>query len=385
LRTDSTTSRVALVANWDWVLFNFRLPVARALRERGCDVILVCPPGRYTGEFTREGFAWVPWPLERRSTNAFKELASIWRLAAIYRCYRPRLVHHFTIKPNIYGSIAAVTCRVPAIINTFSGLGYLFSEHRRARVLRTLVAPGVRWASRRGRTWTVFQTEEDRTRVIGMGWAVPERSLVVAGSGVDLGQFRVAREQTQNPPMVVLAARLLVDKGIAEFVSVARRLKEKGVTARFVVAGGPDSGNPSNIATDVLVMWGREGVVHFVGHQPKMHELLQQASIAVLPSYYAEGVPKFLLEAAATGLPIVATEGPGSRRVVQHGVNGFLVPKRDITALADAIERLLGDPALRRAFGAHSRKVAEGHFDQNQVVADHLAFYRRAGLALEPR
>jgi glycosyltransferase involved in cell wall biosynthesis len=384
LRTDSTTSRVALVANWDWVLFNFRLPVARALRARGCDVILVCPPGQYAGEFTREGFAWVPWPLERRSTNAWKELVSIWRLARIYRRYRPHLVHHFTIKPNVYGSIAAVACRVPAIINTFSGLGYLFSEHRRARLLRMLVAPGVRWASRRGRTWTVFQTEEDRTRVIGMGWAAPERSLVVAGSGVDLEQFRVAREQTQNPPMVVLAARLLADKGIAEFVSAARRLKERGVTARFLVAGRPDPGNPSNIAADILAMWEREGVVHFVGHQPKMHALLQEASIAVLPSYYAEGVPKFLLEAAATGLPIVATEGPGSRRVVRHGVNGFLVPKRDIAALADAIERLLGDPALRRAFGAHSREVAEGHFDQNQVVADHLAFYRRAGLALEP-
>jgi glycosyltransferase involved in cell wall biosynthesis len=209
---------------------------------------------------------------------------------------------------------------------------------------------------------------------------LPERAIVITSIGVDTKKFRPNHEfllnNHEHPIVVLMAARLLWDKGVREFVEAARVLKARGLQVEFWLAGKPDNGNPMCVPEEFLKEWREEGLVNWLGHRDDMPNLLQQVDIAVLPSYH-EGVPRFLLEAAACGLPLVATDIEGCRVVVREGVNGFLVPPRNPTALADALERLLQDPSLRRRMGQASRHIAEVEFDERKVLAKWLALYER--------
>ncbi len=194
-------------------------------------------------------------------------------------------------------------------------------------------------------------------------------------SGVDTRRFSPCQDGHSSTPVVLMASRLLWDKGVGEFVQAARHLRARGVEAQFWIAGAPDEGNPACLPDNVLIAWRREGVVEFLGHRSDMPELLRQASIAVLPSYH-EGLPRFLLEAAATGLPLVATDIEGCRLVVRDGLNGLLVPPKDSHKLAEAIRTLLKDPPLRWRMGKASRAIAESKFDEKKIIAQSLAVYR---------
>ena len=185
-------THVALVSHWDWVLYNFRLPLARRLRARGLDVTFVSPRGDYVDALQGAGFGWLPWPLSRRGMNPLGETASLLRLAALYRRHRFVAVQHFTIKPILYGSLSAAMARTPAVINTFTGLGFLFSDDRRARGLRRLVFPLLRRLLHRGSTHTVFQNQADRARLVSDGLVPVERTHVIPGSGVDVKKFMPA-------------------------------------------------------------------------------------------------------------------------------------------------------------------------------------------------
>lgn len=369
---------VALVAHWDWVLYNFRLPLARRLRDLGAEAVFVSPPGRYVPLLERAGFRWAAWTVERRSLNPLGEAVSVVRLAHLYRRERFGAVHHFTIKPVLYGTLAACLAGVPRVINTFTGLGFLFSEAGSARGLRAAVLPLLRWALHRNAVVTVFQNLEDRDRFLSAGLLPISQSRVIAGSGVDVARFAPAPPAT-GLPVALLAARLLWDKGVAEFVDAARRLRAWGVEARYWVAGEADPGNPKSIAVEQLTRWAEEGPVEFLGHRADMPALLRQVHVAVLPSYH-EGVPKFLLEAAAAGLPLVASDIPGCRAVVQPEVNGLLVPPRNPEALAAALARLLRDAGLRQAMGAAARATAVERFDERQIADRYESLYREVGV-----
>ncbi|MCA1707438.1 MAG: glycosyltransferase, partial [Actinobacteria bacterium] len=214
-------TKVALVAHWDWVLHNFRLPVARALAERGYEVVLVCPRGRYSDGFAQHGFRWVEWGIRRRSLNPFREWRSVRSLTRIYREEAPDVVHHFTIKPNLYGSIAARDGGVNKVVNTFTGLGFLFSEDRKARVIRPLVQPVMQWAFRYKGLWTVFQNADDMLRMQGLGLADPDRCVLIEGTGVDTDRYK-PRSKEPSTPVVLMAARLIREKGVADLVEAAR-------------------------------------------------------------------------------------------------------------------------------------------------------------------
>jgi glycosyltransferase involved in cell wall biosynthesis len=377
-----------LVANWDWVIYNFRLPLARSLRDHGYEVVLVFPYGKFLERIRREGFRCIHWPLDRGSLNPLRDGRALWQLARIYRRERPDIVHHFTIKPNLYGSLAArwsgfnhQRAGPSAVINTFTGLGFMFSDHPKARLLRPGLIPLLRYALHGPRTWTVFQNDWNRTFFLQRGWVPASRSTVIVGSGVDIHRFRPAAvEQGEGPaggPVTVLmACRILWDKGVGEFVQAARMLRQKGVPVRFRLVGGLDPGNPAHVPEERVRAWVREGLIEWLGPRDDMPELLRSAHVAVLPSYH-EGAPRFLLEAAATGLPLVATDIEGCRTVVRHGENGFLVPVRDASALAEAIERLACDPALRERMGRASRAIAVDAFDEAKILAQWLALYRR--------
>jgi glycosyltransferase involved in cell wall biosynthesis len=373
-------AKVLIVAHWDWVLYNFRLPLARALREKGFEVVFVCPYGEYVPKLKEEGFRWIHWAIVRRSLNPVRELIAILHLASIYQREQPQIVHHFTIKPNFYGSIAALLARRDKVINTFTGLGFLFSEHPLAIGLRSSVLPLAKLAFRASKGWSVFQNRQDLETCLRLRLVLPERVVVIDGSGIDTRKFHPNHDSPpdnhEHPTVVLMAARLLWDKGVREFVEAARVLKARGLQVEFWLAGKPDNGNPMCVPEEFLKEWQEEGVINWLGHRDDMPNLLQQVDIAVLPSYH-EGVPRFLLEAAACGLPLVATDIEGCRVVVREGVNGFLVPPRNPTALADALERLLQDPSLRRRMGQASRHIAEVEFDERKVLAKWLALYER--------
>jgi glycosyltransferase involved in cell wall biosynthesis len=373
-------AKVLMVAHWDWVLYNFRLPLARALREKGFEVVFVCPYGEYVPKLKEEGFCWIHWAIVRRSLNPVRELIAILHLASIYQREQPQIVHHFTIKPNFYGSIAALLARRDKVINTFTGLGFLFSEHPLAIGLRSSVLPLAKLAFRASKGWSVFQNRQDLETCLRLRLVLPERVVVIDGSGIDTRKFHPNHDSPpdnhEHPTVVLMAARLLWDKGVREFVEAARVLKARGLQVEFWLAGKPDNGNPMCVPEEFLKEWREEGLINWLGHRDDMPNLLQQVDIAVLPSYH-EGVPRFLLEAAACGLPLVATDIEGCRVVVRDGVNGFLVPVKDPYALADAIETLIKKPELRRQMGIASRKLVEAEFDERIILNKWLALYDR--------
>jgi len=329
--------------------------------------------------------------------NPVSELAAVWRLARIYRAERPVLVHHFTVKPIIYGTLAArLAARAPTptrsglgksdgprphVINTLSGLGFLFSDQRSARVLRAVLLPALRYCLHGRDAWTVVLNPEDKSACVRLGLCDAGRlATMQSAMGVDVFVFspdgRPESADGVRVPVVLMACRLLWDKGAAEFVDAARLLREAGVVAEFWMAGAPDPGNPRCIPQTVVDGWAREGVIRWLGHRDDMPELLRQADIAVLPSYH-EGLPMSLLEAAATGLPLVATDIPGCRPIVKDGENGFLVPIRNAAALAAAVARLIRDPSLRRRMGRASREIAEREFAESVVLGQWVSLYRK--------
>lgn len=373
----ASVTKVALVAHWDWVLHNFRLPVAKALADRGYEVLLVCPRGRYTAGFAEEGFRWIDWAVQRRSMNPVVEWRAVLSLTRIYREEAPDIAHHFTIKPNLYGSIAARRAGVGHVLNTFTGMGFLFSENRKAQVIRLLLKPVMRRMFRSHVSWTIFQNLSDMRLAQKLNLVRPGRSVLIEGTGVDIRRFTPDSSRSSEVPVVLMAARLIREKGVSDFVHAARILRERGVEATFVVAGERDLGNPSSISQHEIDAWATEEEVEFLGHVDDMPALLARADIAALPTYYPEGLPRFLLEAAATGLALVATDIPGCREIVRHGVNGLLVPPHAPQRLADAIARLVQSEELRRRFGSASRSMVEQRFNEADIVRRYLEVYER--------
>jgi glycosyltransferase involved in cell wall biosynthesis len=366
-----------LLANTDWFLYNFRLDSARRLAALGHQVVLASPAGKYAARLEQEGFTWREVALERRGMNPLREAASIWGLLQLYRREKPDLVHHFTIKCVLYGTLAGRLAGVPAIVNSLTGLGYVFTGQNSLRrtLAQGLVGLWYRVALRK--TWTIFENPDDQQSFLQRGWADPERSFVILGAGVDTGVFSPQPEPERAQPVVTLPSRLLWDKGVGEFVEAARLLRGRGCRAVFRLVGDADPGNPTCIPEETLATWRAEGIVEIEGWQEQMPAVYADANLICLPSY-REGLPKTLAEAAASGRAIVSTDVPGCRHVVRDGENGLLAPAQDAAALAERIETLLTRPALRRQMAANGRKLAEEYFASPKIVAATLRVYAQA-------
>lgn len=362
--------KVILFANTDWYLYNFRLPLAHAIRAQGNEVVLLSPPGNYVKRIEDAGFHWKEFSIERSSTNFIKEGLSLLRLRKLYMRERPDLVHHFTIKPVIYGSIAAGLAGIPVIVNSITGLGTVFAG--RHKILKILISNLYRIVLRW--TWVIFQNPDDQSVFLENKWVNAARVALIRSSGVDTKQFSPSPEP-KGIPVVILPARLLWDKGVGEFVEAAQILKKRGVDARFVLVGSTDTGNPSTVPFETLKKWQEKNLIECWGWQENMVETYHQATLVCLPSYYKEGVPKTLVEAAACGCAIITTNTPGCREIVRHGENGLLVPARDPLALADALQSLIADPSMRRKMGKAGRKIAVQEFDVRNVVRATLEWY----------
>lgn len=359
----------------DWYFVSHRLPLAVAAQLAGFDVAVATREGPSADAIRSAGIRLVPFVLSRRGGNPLWEVGALWNL---YRREQPDLVHHVALKPVMFGALAARLAGVPAQVNAVAGLGWLFTT---SRGFVRLVRPALRWLLARlldrPHSVTIVQNPEDRTLLEQSGVAA-ERLRLIRGAGVDLQIFHPLPPPPE-PVCIVLAARMLWDKGVGEFVEAARRLDEAGVSARFLLVGDPDPANPSSVPESTLRSWDGQHGVEWRGREEDMPSALQAAHIACLPSY-REGLPKSLLEAAACGLPIVTTDAPGCREVVLDGVNGLLVPVRDAAALAEALEKLIIDGALRRRMGAQSRARAVEEFGMENVITQTLAVYREACL-----
>ena len=369
--------KILFFANTDWYLYNFRLPLACYLRDQGHEVVMLSPPGSYVAHLQAAGFRALTVPMQRRSLNPVRELALHSHIRRLYARERPDLVHHFTIKCVVYGSLAARLARIPARINAVTGLGHVFTSHSvKARLLRPPVRALLRLALGGSNSRLILQNSDDlatfqQTRLIG-----PAQIRLIRGSGVNTARFQSApRPVAATPCKILLATRLLWEKGVGEYVAAARQLRQEGIAAEFLLAGDPDPGNPTSVPLEQLAAWRQEGSIILLGHVDDMAALWPQIDIAVLPSY-GEGMPRSLIEAAACGLPLVTTDAPGCRESVEHDTNGLLVPPRDSTALAAVIRRLCLEPKTRQRMGQASRAKALAEFDERLVFEKTLAVYR---------
>jgi glycosyltransferase involved in cell wall biosynthesis len=367
---------IALFANTDWYLYNFRRTLAAALREAGHDVLLISPPGPYGERLNALGFRWIAAPMTRRSLNPLREAAVVLWLRKVIRRERVRLVHGFTIKCAVYGSLAARLAGVPRV-SAVAGMGYVFtSDDRAARVLRPFVRTLMRFALG-GRGGRLILQNPDDVALFERGGLVDPRSIrLIPGSGVDCTRFAPAASGSPGDRFrVLLATRLLWDKGVREFIEAARQVRAAGRPIDFLIAGEPDPGNPAAVPIPQVREWVEAGLVQWLGHVDDMPALLRSVDAVALPSY-REGLPKTLIEAAACGLPLVTTDVPGCREVVTDGRDGLLVPARDSAALAAAVSRLHDDPVLRARLGAAARQKALTTHDERMVIARTLAVYR---------
>ncbi|MBA3698000.1 MAG: glycosyltransferase family 4 protein [Planctomycetes bacterium] len=367
--------RLLFVDNLAEHFCSHRLPLALAAKTAGWTVQVATPLSSAVAQIREAGLEHHPIAIDRRGLAPHAELASMLALRRLFTEQRPDLVHLRTIKPVIWGGIAAGMAGVPAVVAHITGLGYAFlARGPRAAALRSVLSPLYRLALAHPHVRVVFQNQDDRMRFTKMGVISRRRTVLVRGSGVDVRRF-VPRPEPEGHPVVVFPARLLWDKGLAEFVQAARRLRRDGCTARFVLVGDVDLGNRASVTAGEVESWVREGVIEWWGHRSDMPEVYAQARIVCLPSYH-EGLPKSLLEAAACARAVVTVDTPGCRDAVEHGRTGLVVEPRSVDELAHALGSLLADPDRCRRMGILGRERILAGFSEEQVVAETLAVYR---------
>jgi glycosyltransferase involved in cell wall biosynthesis len=366
-------------ANTDWYLYNFRLSTALQLKLRGAEVVMLSPPGSYGARFAEHGIRWVTLAMNRASLNPLREAWALQQLVRILQAERPDLLHNFTVKCAVYGALAARVAKVPAVVNAVAGMGYVFTSNRlKARALRPVVKLLMRNTIGGGHSRLIVQNPDDAEALTASRLVSPLKIRLIRSSGVDTFRFCPPPQHVPRPRTlrVVLAARLLWEKGIREFVEAANLLKQQGRDIQFFLAGTPDSGNPSAVGLSDVQDWQDRGLVTWLGHVDDMPALLHSADVMVLPSYYREGVPKCLIEGAACGLALISTNLPGCREVIErHGVDGLHVEPRNANALAALLARLDDDRELLRQLGDCARQKALAQFDERLVIESTIAVY----------
>lgn len=370
-------ARILYVATEDWYFLSDTLPLACAAKAAGHDVWVATRANGSHEAIIKAGLNFTPLArMSRSGIGALSESRSIGELRRIYRRIGPDLVHHIALKPILYGAVAARGLASLATVNSVMGLGYVFtSDSLKAGALRPFMALALRHALSRPRSMTIVQNSDDLAAVSVLAPAAGSKFALVRGSGVDHRRFAPVPEP-EGDPVVVLPGRLLRDKGVYEFVAAARLLKNAGVRARLALVGEPDAGNRACVRRDEIARWVCEGTIEHWGFRSDMPEVYRAATLVCLPSY-REGLPRVLIEAAACGRALVATNVPGCREAVLDGENGWLVPPRDTEALARALKAAILDPLRRREYAAAGRALVEAHFTADKIIAETLDIYAR--------
>jgi glycosyltransferase involved in cell wall biosynthesis len=372
------TLKILFVVNDARFFVSHRLALADRIRSAGYEVHLATPTTGFDSAIRAIQSASIsvhPVPIDRQGINPIQDLIAFLALVRVIRFVRPHIVHNVTVKPILYGSLAARIVGVHSVVNAVSGLGRLFVGGTWLTRMRSWVVTLLyRAAFAASNVRAIFQTEDNKGAFLAARIVGENKSVVIEGSGTDLDCFN-PDAAPENPPTVLMVARLLRQKGVREFVHAARMLRARGLKSRFAIAGDT-ADNRDALSKPELDDIRREGIVELWGWCDDIPRAIARASIICLPSYH-EGVPKALLDAAAAGRPAVATRIPGCKAVVRDGVTGLLVPPRNSTALAETIERLLLDAKLRCQLGRNARRIAEERFGIDRVAQLTLAFYRQ--------
>jgi glycosyltransferase involved in cell wall biosynthesis len=383
--TQSSEHHVAIISPYARTVVSFRGSLIRELIGCGCRVSVLAPDftPQIRAEVAQLGAAPVDYPLDRTGLHPFRDLFTLWSLWKILRDIHPTIVLAYNIKPNIYGALAGWAARCPSRIAWITGLGHYFTETRvgglRKTVLQGLIQTLYRFALKTCNT-VCFQNSDDKAEMVQRRLVSSSKAVVVGASGVDLCEWLPA-PPILEPITFTLAARLLREKGIVEFAEAAQRIKHRYPNTRFLLLGGMDT-NPGALREHEVRQWAEAGILEWHGHVPDVRPYFAQTSVYVLPSY-REGVPRSTQEAMAMARPVITTDAPGCRETVVDGVNGFLVPPRDVDALVRAMERFILQPDLIIQMGQASRKLAEERFDVHKINQRILAVMGIAGSGTE--
>ncbi len=376
---ECTQPRLLLAANQLESFFNHRLPIARAAQNAGWDVHVAINEPREAANLDTDGLTFHPWPLARSFASPAREMETLTSLNALVKALRPDIVHAFTLKPALYAALVSRWQRQPTVMSV-TGVGSFFlGQGLREKVIRSGLTMALRLSLGGRRQIAIVQNPDDQELVTTRFGVSASRTRLIPGSGVDLARFAPPTSPAPPPVQIALAARMLADKGVREFVEAARTLTGEGLNARFVLAGGLDPANRTAIAESELRAWESEGCVTWLGPVPDMADLYRSSHIACLPSY-REGLPKALLEASACGLPCVTTDVPGCRDAIIANETGLLAPLRDAPALADALRRLITNAAMREQMGIAGRAFVAQRHSNEAVTAAVLETYADLGV-----
>jgi glycosyltransferase involved in cell wall biosynthesis len=369
--------KIAVIASYAPSLVIFRGPLLTAMLNAGHEV-LACAPGMDEGvcqALLKMGVKYHSISLSRNGVNPLHDASTVYGLYRVFRQFKPDVALGYTVKPVVYGSLAARLAGVPRYFSMITGLGSAFVEPENAadrylkrRVLNWLIKLLYRLALP-SNTAVFFQNVDDKAFLVQLGLVTEEKAIVVNGSGVDLDHFAETPPPAREYPSFLLIARLIKDKGIVEYVEAATILKKKYPGTAFRLLGWFDENSPSGITRSQLEQWQHEGCIEYLGSTDDVRPYMQEASVYVLPTFYREGTPRTVLEAMATGRPIVTTDTPGCRETVIDGENGFLVPVRNVPALVNALEKFICQPGLIASMGKRSREIAVEKYDVHKVNA----------------
>ena len=359
--------KILFVIVEDRYFISHRLHLAQYAIKKGYQVGLLCKISKHKEFLENEGIQVFDWSLVRGSFNLFFEIKAIYEILVTLLKFAPDVLHAVALKPVIYASFASKLVFLKSRVFALGGLGFIFSSDKvLAKLLRPLIVMVLKFTFSGNKSRLIIQNIDDKRTLINLKVIRDEKIDLIKGAGVDMKIFSFIREPSQTPE-VILPARLLWDKGVGEFVLAADILKKRGINAKFTLLGETDPQNPECIPDDQVEDWKKEGAVDVAGFQDDMAKCIQNCAVVCLPSY-REGLPKSLLEAASCGRPIVATDVPGCREIVQDGVNGYLVPSKDPDLLAEALSRLLTDRKLREVMGLKGREFVERGFSA-EIVA----------------
>jgi glycosyltransferase involved in cell wall biosynthesis len=370
--------KILFVDNRSQYFVSHRLTLAAAVRDRLGEVHVTTLSRRDQDieKIAASGMAFHRLSRNSNNRSVVKPLSLALELGRLFDELRPNLIHIFTLKAMCVSGFSLLRSQPKAVLMTVTGLGYAFtSRSLKARFLGASVAAIIPPLLKRAGDEFIFQNQDDLAVFHRRFGIQSERLSLIRGSGVDLGTYQTAEERT-GTLTVALVARMLLDKGVVEFVEAAKRLKREGLEARFILAGDPDPENPAGIAPAQLQQWHESGVVEWRGYCHDMPGLFAETHIVCLPSY-REGAPRVLIEAASCGKPIVATDVSGCREVVRHGENGLLVPARDSVALANALRALIQNRELRICMGRNGRAFAERELSLEKVIGENFKLYEK--------
>jgi len=378
------------VANQNEIFYRLRIPWVRVLVENGYEVFAIVPNGAWNKYIEASGAKCIEWKLSRSGRNPITEVNSVLRLARILRRTKPDIVQNFHTKPNIYAPIAAKLAGIPLTVSTVTGLGYTFVERSGlgSYIARRLNI-GMYWIANRLANQITFQNPDDMHLLRNSGGLTETKGRFIrGGSGVDLSEYS---PNSRNSPeshelrhslsidpdafVVMLVGRLQTDKGLFEFVQAADSLSKRRKDIVFVMVGAPDPGNKRSLLNSTLSKWKSQKRVIFTGRREDVPNLMAISDVIVTPTFYREGLPRTLLEGAATGLPLIGTDVPGVREAISDGINGTLIPAHDSFALAQAIEDLADDPGKCQRYGKASLERAKSEFDHRRVIGEYMKMY----------